>query len=191
MQKTHCFPTQKPRSRAEERDASAFHANPQNHIHLAASAPDPAPASYRASEGKWGGEGSNLRRPKPTDLQSVPFVHLGTSPPRLRGASQAPPFRVEAAKSDDSRTPKFKPIAASALNANPASRSNIAPTLRSPLRGESWRRESNPRPADYKSATLPTELRQHRFLATAHLQTRTRLLSIAPLHTDSLSTQAG
>ena len=25
----------------------------------------------------------------------------------------------------------------------------------------SWRRESNPRPADYKSAALPTELRQH------------------------------
>ena len=26
----------------------------------------------------------------------------------------------------------------------------------------SWRRESNPRPADYKSAALPTELRQRR-----------------------------
>ena len=25
----------------------------------------------------------------------------------------------------------------------------------------SWREESNPRPADYKSAALPTELRQH------------------------------
>ena len=29
------------------------------------------------------------------------------------------------------------------------------------LRGKwSWREESNPRPADYKSAALPTELRQ-------------------------------
>src|SRR5436190_10185839 len=28
----------------------------------------------------------------------------------------------------------------------------------------SWRRDSNPRPADYKSAALPTELCQHRFL---------------------------
>ena len=27
----------------------------------------------------------------------------------------------------------------------------------------SWREESNPRPADYKSAALPTELRQHLF----------------------------
>ncbi len=31
---------------------------------------------------------------------------------------------------------------------------------RSPLRGSSWRWDSNPRPADYKSAALPTELRQ-------------------------------
>ena len=29
---------------------------------------------------------------------------------------------------------------------------------------ESWRRDLNPRPADYKSAALPTELRQHLFL---------------------------
>src|SRR5690348_8909027 len=28
----------------------------------------------------------------------------------------------------------------------------------------SWRRDSNPRPADYKSAALPTELCQHQFL---------------------------
>ena len=28
----------------------------------------------------WGGEGLNLRRPKPADLQSAPFDHLGTSP---------------------------------------------------------------------------------------------------------------
>ena len=31
---------------------------------------------------------------------------------------------------------------------------------RETLRKWSWRRESNPRPADYKSAALPTELRQ-------------------------------
>jgi hypothetical protein len=29
----------------------------------------------------------------------------------------------------------------------------------------SWREESNPRPADYKSAALPTELRQHLYFA--------------------------
>ena len=27
----------------------------------------------------------------------------------------------------------------------------------------SWRWDSNPRPADYKSAALPTELRQHEY----------------------------
>src|SRR3990167_1557184 len=31
---------------------------------------------------------------------------------------------------------------------------------------ESWRRDSNSRPADYKSAALPTELRQHNVLCT-------------------------
>ena len=30
------------------------------------------------------------------------------------------------------------------------------------VRSWSWREESNPRPADYKSAALPAELRQHK-----------------------------
>jgi hypothetical protein len=34
----------------------------------------------RGMDPNWGGEGSNLRSPKATDLQSVPFVRLGTSP---------------------------------------------------------------------------------------------------------------
>ena len=29
---------------------------------------------------------------------------------------------------------------------------------------QSWRRDLNPRPADYKSAALPVELRQHSYL---------------------------
>ena len=33
----------------------------------------------------------------------------------------------------------------------------------------SWREESNPRPADYKSAALPTELRQHLYKRCAIL----------------------
>src|SRR5262245_42968525 len=40
----------------------------------------------------------------------------------------------------------------------------------------SWRRELNPRPADYKSAALPTELRQHRQIYdcnTGHLASST------------------
>ena len=39
----------------------------------------------------------------------------------------------------------------------------------------SWRRESNPRPADYKSAALPTELRQRQ---TSKCNTRQTALSI-------------
>ena len=67
----------------------------------------------------WGGEDSNLRSRTATDLQSVPFVHSGTSPSII----------------------------------------HIPPP---PTWGGSWRWESNPRPADYKSAALPTELRQLR-----------------------------
>jgi hypothetical protein len=35
----------------------------------------------------WGGEVSNLRRLTPTDLQSVPFGHSGTSPKQIHAAS--------------------------------------------------------------------------------------------------------
>ena len=34
-------------------------------------------------------------------------------------------------------------------------------TSRAPAVQPSWRRDSNPQPADYKSAALPVELRQH------------------------------
>ena len=38
---------------------------------------------------------------------------------------------------------------------------NVIPKSGAQDRKWSWREESNPRPADYKSAALPTELRQH------------------------------
>ena len=41
---------------------------------------------------KWGGEDSNLRRCSPTDLQSAPFGHSGTSPYK-------PPAGIEPATS--------------------------------------------------------------------------------------------
>ena len=37
------------------------------------------------------------------------------------------------------------------------------------LRLESWRRDLNPQPADYKSAALPVELRQRLFLVRVFL----------------------
>ncbi len=74
---------------------------------------------------------------EPTDLQSVPFGHSGISPafeaitpPKLNHLKQEIPL-------------KNKPV-------------KLAPgTIK-----WSWQRDLNPRPADYKSAALPTELRQ-------------------------------
>src|SRR6187399_72197 len=47
----------------------------------------------------------------------------------------------------------------------------------------SWRRDLNPRPADYKSAALPTELRQHR----QNSNTNTRFQAFQPSLDDFLS----
>ena len=59
----------------------------------------------------------------------------------------------------------FEPAKAepSDLQSDPFDRSGTPPYFFDfCLRGDwSWREESNPRPADYKSAALPTELRQH------------------------------
>ena len=88
----------------------------------------------------WGGEVSNLRRLTPTDLQSVPFGHSGTSP------GTASLCRLILPRNHD----------------------HLARKLKSSWKLKKWshRRESNPRQADYKSATLPTELRWRKPLDT-------------------------
>ena len=50
----------------------------------------------------------------------------------------------------------------------------------------SWRRDLNPRPADYKSAALPTELRQHR----QNSNTNTRVRVFQPSLDDFLSPES-
>jgi hypothetical protein len=88
----------------------------------------------------WGGEVSNLRRLTPTDLQSVPFGHSGTSP------GTASLCRLILSRNHD----------------------HLARKLKSSWKLKKWshRRDSNPRQADYKSATLPTELRWRKPLDT-------------------------
>ncbi len=58
-----------------------------------------------------------------------------------------------------------------------------------PLNKWSWRQDSNPRPADYKSAALPTELRQHKYgaLSGAGNGSRTRNLQLGRLSLYQLS----
>ncbi len=81
----------------------------------------------------WLVVGGGFEPPKasPTDLQSVPFDHSGTPPERL-----------------NIRSPKT----------NRHGCIDDAVTL--PLKW-SQRRDSNPRPTDYKSVALPAELRWH------------------------------
>ena len=74
---------------------------------------------------KWGVKDSNLRRPKPTDLQSVPFVRLGNSPEKQLKMAVRLFETFYRVFTDSRRIPKFY----------------IFNCI------FSWRRESNPRPA--------------------------------------------
>ena len=78
-------------------------------------------------------EGGGFEPPKvePADLQSAPFDHSGT-PPKIK--------------------PRILRERSTTVNRNNLIRHKKI---------WSWWTESNPRPADYKSAALPTELHQH------------------------------
>ena len=88
---------------------------------------------------------SNHRSLTTTDLQSVPFGHSGT-PPRY-----TKPQSVLAATGRRSVTFTGHP------NQNDLGNLEFFSTH---SKIWSWRWESNPQPADYKSAALPVELRQ-------------------------------
>ena len=118
---------------------------------------------------KWWWQDSNLWRRTPTGLQPVPFDHIreplpfyfftimledGVEPP-IRG------FLVHCSTDWDIRANGW-----GERDSNPylpiKSRS-ILPLNYLPKKKWSWRRDSNPWPADYESAALPTELRQQMF----------------------------
>jgi hypothetical protein len=87
---------------------------------------------------------------EPSDLQSDPFDRSGISPVYACGRSACSPSsypgRIAAVTSLSALLWVRRPNRGSA---------GLTPCKRS------WRRELNPRPADYKSAALPAELRQH------------------------------
>ena len=91
----------------------------------------------------WRGKDSNLRSRSATDLQSVPFDHSGT-PPKITTIHD----------------PGMEPIPVYADPVKLPSYGATKPPSHRATELLSWRRDSNPRPADYKSAALPTELRQ-------------------------------
>ncbi len=77
---------------------------------------------------------------RPADLQSAPFNHSGTPPLEPHSAARIP---------INSTIPCFRAMAL-----------QIAAMTNQRSVGWSWRRDLNPRPAVYKTAALPTELRQ-------------------------------
>ena len=116
----------------------------------------------------WAGKDSNLRRLMPTDLQSVAFNHFATCP-SLPSSSRTSPHLHE-----------FQALAGiHQLNRDePADRRSAACGFVSGAEPShvSWRADLNRRPADYKSAALPTELRQR----VKHAAVRGRSIARAP-----------
>ena len=105
---------------------------------------------------QWGVQDSNLRRlsqriysPSPLTTRETPRTQVLTSqggPPQGCSFDLTPPTCVS-------------PVPLPALYPFPSH--DLAQTGPPKPRPRSQRRESNPRPADYKSAALPTELRWH------------------------------
>lgn len=129
----------------------------------------PRRASRSGWRSRWGGEDSNLRRLMPTDLQSVPVGRFGTSPlplRRIRAASFAPPCGGA-----DPRLTRAR--ISLGLGSTTTSGNGNATAGSAPNRFESQHRDSNPGPAAYKAAALPTELRWPR--------TRTRFVGAGML----------
>ncbi len=121
---------------------------------------------------QWWGKDSNLRRLSPADLQSAPVGHLGTPPPlspraTIRCVSSVTtramyvswPYGLGQAW----RALAEKHVGAATNEVGAPTRCNVC---------QSWRSESNRRPAAYKAAALPTELRQQ-----AHRNARERKIT--------------
>src|SRR3982074_1560969 len=100
----------------------------------------------------WTGEDSNLRSPQgAADSQSAGFSH---SPTRPHGGIT----RLEGYCALVKRRDTIPPVS-QCRNPPPENKRESSPD--SKFLWQSWRRDLNPRPSDYKSDALPTELRQH------------------------------
>ena len=106
----------------------------------------PAPDNWARSW--WGGEGSNLRSPKAAGLQPAAIDHSATSPKRSEGSRPDTGNRRRFARL--LMPEKF--TATSALFGIPRFDTSLQKRRGGPW---SWRRDSNPRPPDYKSGALP------------------------------------
>ncbi len=115
------------------------------------------------------GEDSNLRSSKERQIYSLlpltarPPVHFRRELPRSRFQNSSPPCSAQS-PAFQSRTPLEPHSGSISLRCRGIFRSEAGPAnpacILLCLCSWSWRRDLNPRPSDYKSDALPTELRQ-------------------------------
>ena len=104
----------------------------------------------------WTGEDSNLRSPQgAADLQSAGFSHSPTRPARTPGLETLVPTG-ELRNAERARVRRHQPVHFSMRGIHQSQTQNFRSFK------VSWRRDLNPRPSDYKSDALPTELRQQK-----------------------------
>jgi hypothetical protein len=123
-------------------------------------ASNPFARRTRAGKGWWGGEGSNLRSPKAAGLQPAAIDRSATSPKYITRATCE--VRMKPHTTFRARLLWISaPVSSETVGRCPqACTCHWSPRVRCIPEGRrnrpwSWRRDSNPRPADYKSAALP------------------------------------
>ena len=104
-------------------------------------------SAHAPKRGWWGGEGSNLRSPKAAGLQPAAIDHSATSPDHCPGSGHD--IRNQASLRPPSCLRKSRYICTYGIRGFDTSLGDAARFR------WSWRRDLNPRPADYKSAALP------------------------------------
>ena len=115
--------------------------------------------------------GGGFEPPKasPTDLQSVPFDHSGTPPgynayadwgTQIADAESPDPREIRIPGQTRPEATIVQPLSIRGKRSGSFRKLVVAPR-RVEIRKGTWsqRRDSNPRPTDYKSVALPAELR--------------------------------
>ena len=105
-----------------------------------------------------GSGGFEPPKSKTTDLQSVPFGHSGNFPCLiLKNEKSGGRWWIRTTEVEDDR---FTVCSLWPLGKPPMLFISLKNLSRGKILKWSWWTDSNPRPADYKSAALPTELHQ-------------------------------
>ena len=154
--------------------ATARSANcPENSCSVSKPSSGPTAGARQHPRRWWTGEDSNLRSPQgAADLQSAGFSHSPTRPAKSIETQPADWKKFQTRRSSPAQPTELNCYSRSSYNGDRARARRHQPqrfcreeSVRIPPQNTgpselSWRRDLNPRPSDYKSDALPTELRQ-------------------------------